>query len=81
MKETLGQIRSKFATVPIPGDSVTLNGTALISEARDEQAKLKEEMTTILNELTYEKLTAQDASMVEAVKKIQQEMPMLIYQG
>ena len=81
VKETLGQIRSKFATVPIPGDNVTLNGTALISEARDEQAKLKEEMTTILNELTYEKLTAQDASMVEAVKKIQQEMPMLIYQG
>lgn len=81
VKETLGQIRSKFATVPIPGDAVTLNGTALISEAREEQARLKEEMATILNELTYEKLTAQDATMVEAVKKIQQEMPMLIYQG
>ena len=81
VKETLGQIRSKFASVPIPGDAVTLNGTALISEARDEQARLKEELGTILNELTYEKLTAQDATMVEAVKKIQQEMPMLIYQG
>jgi len=81
VKETLGQIRSKFATVPIPGDNVTLNGTALISEAREEQNKLKEELTTIIDTLTYEKLTAQDASMIESVKKIQEVMPMLIYQG
>ena len=43
-KETLGQIRSKFATVPIPGESVTLNGTALISEAREEQTNLRGEI-------------------------------------
>ena len=81
VKETLGQIRSKFATVPIPGDNVTLNGPALISEGREEQNRLKEELTTIIDTLTYEKLTAQDASMIESVKKIQEVMPMLIYQG
>ncbi|MHC4316107.1 MAG: hypothetical protein ACYSW3_27000, partial [Planctomycetota bacterium] len=36
-KETLGQTRSKFATIPIPGESVTLNGSALISEGRETQ--------------------------------------------
>ena len=35
-KETLGQVRSKFGSVPIPGEAVTLNGTALISEAKEE---------------------------------------------
>ena len=30
----LGQIRGKFQTVPIPGESVTLNYSSLLSEAQ-----------------------------------------------
>ena len=52
-KETLGQVRSKFNSVPIPGESVTLNGTALLSEAKDEQNKLRDELKQTLAELTY----------------------------
>jgi len=37
-KEMLGQIRGKFATIPIPGDSVTLNASDLLSQAKEEQA-------------------------------------------
>jgi len=81
VKETLGQVRSKFASVPIPGDNVTLNGSALISEAREEQKTLKEELVGIIDTLTYEKLAEQDATLLESVKKIQQEIPLLIYQG
>ncbi len=47
-KETLGLVRSKFGTIPIPGDNVNLNGDALISAAREEQANLKEELKTNL---------------------------------
>ena len=39
-KEILGQVRSKFSSVPIPGDNVQLNGSALITEGKDEQEKL-----------------------------------------
>ena len=81
VKETLGQIRSKFGNIPIPGDSVQLNGTALISEAREEQTKLKEELKTILDELTYAKLAELKASQVESEAKILEEIPLLIYQG
>jgi hypothetical protein len=81
VKETLGQIRSKFGNIPIPGDSVQLNGTALISEARDDQSKLKEELKTILDELTYAKLAEMKASQVENAGKILEEIPLLIYQG
>ena len=31
----LGQIRSKLGSLPIPGNDVTLNGAALISEGKD----------------------------------------------
>ena len=55
-KEMLGQVRGKFATIPIPGESVTLNGGELITQAKDEQEKLREELKTVLDELTYTKL-------------------------
>jgi hypothetical protein len=80
-KETLGQIRSKFATVPIPGESVTLNGSALISEGKDEQEKLREELKTTLAELTYAKMVESDASMVENNDKVLQKVPNYIFVG
>jgi hypothetical protein len=81
VKETLGQIRSKFGTIPIPGETVTLNGTALITEARDEQKELKEELKTTLAELTYPKLAERDATIMDNVSKVLEEIPLLIYQG
>jgi len=80
-KETLGQIRSKFGTVPIPGESVTLNGAALISEGKDEQQKLREELKTTLAELTYAKLAEQDANMLDNTEKVLDKVPNYIFVG
>jgi hypothetical protein len=80
-KEMLGQIRGKFATIPIPGESVTLNGDALISQAKDEQEKLREELKTTLDELVYSKLAENDANMLESVTKTEQKVPMGIFIG
>jgi len=80
-KETLGQVRSKFATVPIPGESVTLNGTALISEGKEEQDKLREELKTTLAELTYAKLVEMDSTMLEGTDKVLQKVPNYIFVG
>jgi len=80
-KEMLGNIRSKFATVPIPNQSVTLNGPALIAQATTEQDKLREELKTIFDELTYAKVAATDAEMAESLNKLQTKIPNLIYTG
>ena len=80
-KEILGQVRGKFATIPIPGESVTLNASDLLSQAKEEQAALKEELKTILDEMTYKALAEQDAAMVTAIDTVYQEIPLLIYQG
>jgi len=80
-KETLGLTRSKFATIPIPGESVTLNGDALASQAREEQDKLREELKTILDEMTYGQLMASDAELIDNANKIQQKIPLLIFVG
>jgi len=80
-KETLGQIRSKFATVPIPGESVTLNGPALISEAREDQDKLRTELREVLDELTYQSLVESDATIVESTSRVNQIIPAGIFVG
>ena len=41
-KETLGQIRGKFGTIPIPGENLTLNASDLLSQAQAEQAALRD---------------------------------------
>jgi len=80
-KEILGQIRSKFSTIPIPGESVTLNGTALISEAKEMQKELREELKTTLEKLTYSKLTEQTANDSENLQKTTAKIPQNIFVG
>ena len=80
-KETLGQIRSKFATVPIPGESVTLNGPALISEAREEQSTLRDELKDVLDQLTYQALTAEDSEISDNVSNLSQKIPAGVFVG
>lgn len=80
-KEMLGHIRSKFATIPIPGESVTLNGPALVSEAKAEQKELRDELAKILDETTYDKLIERDANIVDNTSKIQNKTVNLIYVG
>ena len=74
-KEMLGQVRSKFGSIPIPGESVNLNGSALITEGQNEQEKLREELKTTLDELTYAKLVEKDAALIDNTSKVQQNIP------
>ncbi len=81
-KETLGQIRGKFGgTIPIPGDNVTLNASDLLSQAKEEQDKLKEELRKVLEETEYAKLIAADKEMTDNALNIMNEAPMGIFVG
>jgi hypothetical protein len=80
-KETLAQIRGKFQTIPIPGESVNLNSDALLSQAKDEQEKLREELKEIMDQLTYTEIAKSDSEKIEAVENIQKRVPMIIFQG
>ena len=80
-KETLGQVRSKFATIPIPGESVNLNGSDLLSQAKDEQQTLREELKTVLDEMTYAKIAEQEAALMTSVNTTNKYVPLFIYQG
>ena len=80
-KEMLGLVRSKFATIPIPNESVTLNGSDLLSQAKEEQNGLRDELKTVLDEMTYPKLAEQDSSMSDSAQNVLKNVPPSLYVG
>ena len=80
-KEILGQVRGKFSTVPIPGESVTLNAADLLTQAKSEQDLLRDELKTTLDELTYSEMAATDSTMQDSTGKVLQNVPAGIYVG
>lgn len=79
--ETLGHIRSKLGSIPIPNGSVNLNGPELVSRAVDEQNRLRDQLNEYLQNLTYAEMTTRDAQIAEDAKKIQENVPRPIYVG
>jgi len=80
-KEMLGHVRSKFQSIPIPGESVTLNGSDLITQGRDEQNSLRDELKTTLAEMTYTKLAQIDAETLDASSKVTEKVPLPVFVG
>lgn len=81
-KEMLGQVRGKFNnTIPIPGDNVSLNADQLLTQAKDEQDKLRTELKEMLNELTYDKLIETDKNKVTNAVETYKQVPAAIMVG
>jgi len=80
-KEMLGQIRGKFTTIPIPGESVTLNHSELLSQAKEEQQSLKDKLHEMLKEVEYKELVKYDAETSDAVATTFKGSPLPIFVG
>jgi len=80
-KEMLGQIRGKFTTIPIPGESVTLNHSELLSQAKDEQQALKDKLSEMLKETEYVALAKQDQEITDAATNVLKVTPLPIFVG
>ena len=74
-KETLGLIRSKFSSVPIPGSDLQMNGSELISQGREDKSNLNSSLTETLDKLTYQKLLEADAAQSEQMAQILKRIP------
>lgn len=80
-KETLGQIRGKMATIPIPNGDVTLNGPQLIAEGITEQDNLRQELKEWMDSMTYSKLLQQQTSEADALHRVLLQLPAGIFVG
>ena len=77
----LGQIRGKFQSLPIPGDSVTLNHSELLSQAKEEQQQLKDKLMEILKETEYTQLVKQDSEKADSAANAFKNSPLPIFVG
>ena len=80
-KEMLGQIRGKFTTMPIPGESVTLNHSELLSQAKEEQTALKDKLKEMLKEVEYPELAKKDQELADASSNVLKVTPLGIFVG
>jgi len=80
-KEMLGQIRGKFTTMPIPGESVTLNHSELLSQAKEEQQQLKDKLMEILDRMNYKELAKKEAEMTDSAAQALKNSPLPIFVG
>ena len=80
-KEMLGYVRGKFGTVPIPGDSLTLNQADLITSSKEDKTALIEKLREHLSETSREKLLERRSLEVDHKQKELQQVPFPIYIG
>jgi len=78
-KETQGLIRGKYSSVPIPGAEVTLNGSDLVTQGREEKEKLTTELQTLLDSLTRKGQAESETIIDEALQKKLKNVPLFIY--
>jgi hypothetical protein len=75
-KEQLGLIRSKFSTIPIPGQDLKLNGTELVTQGREDKKELVTQLKEMLDSMTYDKLIETQALRAENLQKQLKFIPM-----
>jgi hypothetical protein len=81
VKETLGYVRGKYSTIPIPGADVTLNQGDLISAATTEKEALITRLREYFDQTSRQSLLERRAAESVARKSELGESPMTIYIG
>lgn len=79
VKETLAYVRKKYASIPIPGAEVTLNGDDLLTDARAEKAALLEQLRAMLDVASRKTQLENQASEAESIQKTLTNVAIPIY--
>lgn len=80
-KETLGMIRQKYQTIPIPNGEVTLDGAELRQEAEKEKQELLENLREMLEAAGKFNQMQKQAEMSEQLIDVLKGVPLFIYVG
>ena len=78
-KEMLGSVRGKYQSLPIPGETTTLDYTRLLTEASAEKAALIEELKAILEETTRLKQLERKNQEAQQTQETYYKIPYHIY--
>lgn len=79
VKETLGIIRSKYGSIPVPNSEVTLNGQVLVDEATNEKQALIEQLRSTLEDTSRKVQMQKKAEEASAMRDTFTNIPLPIY--
>jgi hypothetical protein len=79
VKETLAYVRKKYASIPIPGAEVTLNGDDLLTDARTEKAALLEQLRAMLDQTSRKTQLENQAAEADSIQKTLTNVALPIY--
>jgi len=80
-KELLGTIRSKYASLPIPGAETTLDGDTLRTEAQTEKETLVTQLREMLDQMSRKALLEADKDEAEFLNEKLNKVPIPIFIG
>ena len=80
-RELLGIIRSKYASMPVPGGEVNLDGEALKAEGREEKNQLVDELKEFLESVSLTNKAREEQEQAEANQQVLNKAPLGIYIG
>ncbi len=77
--ETLGYIRNKYASIPIPDGEVTLNGADLVSQGKEKQDALLTELKEVLDSMSFQAQLERKTAVAENLQNQLKFVPLKIY--
>ena len=80
-KEVLGNIRSKYNTIPIPGAEITLNGTDLVAQGQTEKEALITQLRENLEAVSRQQQIAKGTEEGDNIQSQLNKVPLTIYIG
>jgi len=81
VKETLGYVRGKYSSIPIPNAEVTLNGPELVSQGQSEKTELITQLREFLDKLTKEQMLTRQNAEATQMNELLGKVPLKIYVG
>lgn len=79
VKEMLGYVRSKYASIPIPDAETTLNGADLLSASATEKEALITDLKETLDSMSYQAQLERKSTIAETLNKQLKYVPLKLY--
>jgi hypothetical protein len=80
-KETLGNVRNKYDSIPIPNAEIRMNGADLVSQGREEATTLVTDLRGALDKVSRQAQLEKQQAENDAVQTTLNKIPLKIYVG
>jgi hypothetical protein len=80
-KETLGNVRNKYDSIPIPNSEIRMNGADLVTQGREEATTLVTDLRGALDKVSRQAQLEKQQAENEAMQTTLNKIPLKIYVG